>query len=478
MDYDDLGHLRRNHPAWELLRADHAALILSFLGRVFIAGNTGSIPAAALAEALDDELYRHNGEGTERPYPRPAMQYLDDWTAKGWLRKHYPTGSTDAHYEVAPAVEQAVLWLESLRPRDFVGTASRLNTVIELLRQMVYGADLNPARRLEHLREQRARLDAEIERAERGEHTLLDTADQRDRYDQFSRTARELLADFRQVEENFRLLDRRMRERIAGWTGSKGELLDELVADRSTISESDQGRSFRSFYDLLLSPERRSELSELLSQLADIDAIPNHDPSLTHVHHAWIDASERTQATVRQLSEQVRRFIDDQLWVENRRVFDLLRDIEAKALALRAHEPAVEMPMDEAQVRLGLAFERPLFRRARVEPLATGAVEEAEDELDTSALAAQIYIDRERLLSAVLLQMTHRDQVELDDVIAAAPLEHGLAELVNYLALGGDDLHVVFDDEARARIGWHADDAEREADTPRVSYVAGSPADA
>src|SRR5258708_15024760 len=54
---------------------------------------------------------------------------------------------------------------------------------------------------------------------------------------------------------------------------------------------------------------------------------------LRHIHHDWLDAAERTQATVRQLSDQLRRFLDDQVWFENRRVIDVLRSIEASAFA-------------------------------------------------------------------------------------------------------------------------------------------------
>ena len=130
-------------------------------------------------------------------------------------------------------MEKALLWVQDLRQREVVGTESRLGTLFELLRQMVFGADEDPERRLSDLRRRRAELDAEIERAERGEVDLLDPLQQRDRYYQFARNARELLADFRQVEDNFRALDRSLREQIAGWTGSKGELLDDVVDNRA-----------------------------------------------------------------------------------------------------------------------------------------------------------------------------------------------------------------------------------------------------
>ncbi len=65
---------------------------------------------------------------------------------------------------------------------------------------------------------------------------------------------------------------------------------------------------------------------------------------MRHIHYDWLEAGERTQATVRQLSEQLRRFLDDQVWFENRRVIDILRSIEASALGLRDDRGAWPSP--------------------------------------------------------------------------------------------------------------------------------------
>ena len=181
------------------------------------------------------------------------------------------------------------------------------------------------------------------------------------------RTARELLADFREVEENFRKLDRNLREQIAGWNGSKGALLDEALGSRNGISESDQSRSFQAFSYFLLSYQKQAELTELLERLQQIEDLGRQDGRLSRIHFDWIDASERTQATVRLLSDQLRRFLDDQVWLENRRVFDLLRAIEAKALGvLDLTNPAVSMEIDDTGLALHLPMERPLARVGQV----------------------------------------------------------------------------------------------------------------
>ena len=150
MNYDEIAHLRSQHPAWALLRSNNVALVLSFLGRVFVDGNASGIPASELADQLDDELFALNQRLGEDAFPRSATAYLDDWASPehGWLRKYYPAGADEAHFDLAPAVEKALLWVQDLPAREFIGTESRLNTIFELLRQMVFGADDDPQRRL------------------------------------------------------------------------------------------------------------------------------------------------------------------------------------------------------------------------------------------------------------------------------------------------------------------------------------------
>ena len=472
--YDELVLLRSNHPAWALLRSNNVALVLSFLGRVFVEDNASNLPLSLLEAELDDELYALNQRLGDDAFPKSARAYLDDWAApeRGWLRKFYRPGSDEAHYDLTPAVEKALLWVGDLRPREFIGTESRLNTIFELLRQMVYGAETDPEHRLVELRRRRAKLDEEIARAEQGDVDVLDAMSQRDRYQQFARTARELLSDFREVEDNFRQLDRRLREQIATWDGSKGDLLDDVLASRHGIAESDQGRSFRAFYDFLLSSERRTELEELLGRLDLIASLVERDPRLAQVHFDWIDASERTQATVRLLSEQLRRFLDDRVWIENRRVFELLRAIEYKALKIRDLDaPKMVMQLDDAKVSVVLPVERPLYRRVRSIPLEGAPAVAGDLDFDASALLDQVYVDRDALAQHVLSVLGPRGQIALDEVIAESPLEQGLAELIGYLSLREPGLDVVFDDDGRVQIRWNADEAERVADIPRVTFA-------
>lgn len=475
MDYEDIDTLRRTDPAWRLLRAEHAPLLLSFLGRVFVDENVRGIAASDLVDRLDDELYALNerlGEGT---FPRKAKDYLDEWAGSdaGWLRKYY-ADKDETQFDALPAVEKAVTFARSLERRDFIGTESRLNTAFELLRQIVYGAEGDPAKRLDELHRQRAVIDQEIAKVERGELDYLDTAAVRDRFQQFSATARELLSDFREVEANFRELDRQLRAQIAAWTGTKGELLDDVLANRGDISRSEQGRTFSGFYDFLLSSRRQADFQELLDAVtAMVELSADVDARTRRVHYDWLAAAERTQDTVRLLSEQLRRFLDDAVWLENRRIVEILNSISAHALELREHE--AELPgadLDAFGPELVLPLERRLYEPKRRTPIDSDAISDGGGDADPAALFEQTHVDIEALTRHVNESLAGKVQVGLADVIDNHPLAEGLAELLTYFSLPSDRVAVVFDEDATEELSWTGtDDVERVAAVPKVSFV-------
>jgi hypothetical protein len=486
LDYATLDSLRARHPAWRLLRSDHAPLIVAFLERVFVLPNRRVIPAAELTEALEDELYALRQSLGAEAFPKPAADYLDDWAApdKGWLRKFYKPGTDEAQFDLTPATEKAIAWLAQLTERPFVATESRVLTLFALLEQISAGTEADPAKRLAELQRKRDQLDAEIARVLSGDVPLLDDTAVKDRFLQFQLLARELLADFREVEHNFRQLDRKVREKIALWEGSKGALLDEILGERDAIGDSDQGRSFRAFWDFLMSTRRQEELSARLDQVLALPAVAalKPDPRTRRVHHDWLEAGEHTQRTVAQLSEQLRRFLDDRAFLENRRILDLLRGIESKALALREAPPTgTVMHIDAMGADIELPLERPLFSPSIKPRFANRVLVAGADDIDTARLFGQIMVDKARLRSTVHRALRDKAQVTLRELLEAEPLKQGLAELVAYLDLahGGDGLEgmrSVLDEAVIEPIRWQArnpadETVMREARLPRIIFT-------
>jgi hypothetical protein len=489
MDHATLDCLRDRHPAWRLLASPHAPLVASFLHRTFVASNVRVMSEADLAEALEDELFDLRERSGPDTYPKAAAEYLNDWAApdKGWLRKFYKPGTDEAQFDLTPATEKAIAWLLSLTERPFVGTESRLLTLFALLEQISAGTEADPVKRLDDLRRKRDEIDAEMARVQAGDIPLLDDTAVKDRFQQFQQLARELLADFREVEHNFRQLDRRVREKIALWEGARGVLLDEIMGERDAIGDSDQGRSFRAFWDFLMSSRRQEELSLRLDSILLLPAVAalKPEPRIRRVHHDWLEAGEHTQRTVAQLSQQLRRLLDDRALLENRRILDLLHGIESKALALRGAAPSGTVTnIDAMGADIDLPLERPLFTPRTKPRLVDLLILPAGEDIDTTRLFDQVVVDKARLRLTLLRALRRRAQITLRELVDDEPLDQGLAELVAYLELAHgeaaaampDGIRALVDEATVEAIRWQSCNAAgepvmREARLPRVIFT-------
>jgi len=481
LDFNTLDLLRQTHPAWRLLNSAHAPLVVSFLHKIFIQPNERLIAQADLAEKLEDDLFALRERLGAEAFPKAALEYLNDWAGndKGWLRKFYLQDSDEPYFDLTPATEKAIAWLGTLTERAFVGTESRLLTLFELLKQIDNGSETDPQTRIAELQKRRDEIDAEIARVVDGDMPLLDATALKERFQQFMLISRELLSDFREVEHNFRTLDRDVRERIALWDGAKGALLEEIMGERDAIAGSDQGRSFRAFWDFLMSSARQQEFSNLLERVLDLPSVAELRPDARtrRVHYDWLDAGEHTQKTVARLSQQLRRFLDDQAWLENRRIMDILRGIESKALGLRTTPPKGEFSAIAAiGAEIELPLERPLYSPQLKSRIADLVLEEGVVEVDARELFSQVVVDKTVLSGHIRRALQDTAQVTLGELCRRWPLQHGLAELLAYLELAGEPFASTIDEEAEEIVVWSGSAQDggqqtKRARLPRVIFV-------
>jgi hypothetical protein len=345
--------------------------------------------------------------------------------------------------------------------------------IFDLLHQLVQGTELDPWVRVSELERRRQEIEAEIQQIRDGALYVFDATRIRERFHHIATSARGLLSDFREVEQNFRDLDRSIREKIATWEGGKAVLLDEIFGERDAIADSDQGKSFRAFWDFLMSPSRQSELSQMLAKVFSLDPVKEMKPDrrLMRIHYDWVQAGEATQRTVARLSEQLRRYLDDKAWQDNRRIMKVVRDIEYRALAMRDAPPTgAVMRLEEAAPDISLVMDRPLFvppLKLIIDEIATNA----DEDVPSDALFTQVYVDKERLNARIRRALQTRSQVSLADVVATHPLEQGLAELVTYVSLAASDSTSIIDDGQQQTLTWIDDDGTvREGTLPLVVF--------
>ncbi len=149
MDYQQIQNLRENNPIIRLFNADNSPLIISFLFQVFKYHNKIIISNDELVSHLTDTIYHIRSIYGNEIYPELPQNYLDKWTADGYMRKYYPDNSDEPCFELTPSTEKALEWIKELESREFVGTESRLLKIIELLREIAYKNSEDPYKPLQ-----------------------------------------------------------------------------------------------------------------------------------------------------------------------------------------------------------------------------------------------------------------------------------------------------------------------------------------
>jgi hypothetical protein len=483
MSFESIELLRRASKAWKLLAADHAAFIASFLYRVFISGNNREVSEEELCIRLESYMSQIDAGSVDARFARSAKEYLNEWgdDEHGWLRKFYPRGKDEPHYDLTPQAQNAIEWIVDQRPQSyisFIGTESRLITVFDLLRQIIEGAEADPELRIMNLEQQKADIEKEIERVKNGEVAVYDETQVRERFAHALTVAREIQADFRAVEENFRNLDRSLRERISVWEKGKGELLESIFEDRKDITYSEQGKSFASFWKFLMSANLRDDFHENLESILDMPAVKemNLPDKVRDIEYDWIDSGKHIVDTVTQLSAQLRRYVDENYIEEERRILKLMRDIERKALLVKSAPPK---PWDVSIPALGpairLPFDRPLWAPRWKPGVAASEIRESSETAPMDALFAQKYIEKEKLKENIERMLQTSDEATLSEIIEDYPIDQGLSELVAYVELSDESYKpgIAGSDDAgaEAAYSWTGDDGiERVARTQEIIF--------
>ncbi|MDO3377704.1 DUF3375 domain-containing protein [Geoalkalibacter halelectricus] len=475
MDYEYIKSLKVNNPALRIISSDSAPLLLSFFHQVFIEPNRRSIPHEEILSLLEDELFRLREIYGEDSHKMSAKQYLVLWCDNNsYLSKRYPERGDEPVYDLTPSVAKAMEWIADLKPKAFVGTESRLLTVFNLLREIRSKASDSPERRIQELERTRDEIDREIDLINKGGYQPFSETQIRERFIEAEETARRLVADFRQVEQNVRDLDREARHLFVTTDAPKGDVLEGVFERRENITASDQGRSFRAFWEFLMTPARQQELTELLEGILVLEALEDlaKNAFLPDAKYALLDAGRSVYQTTNRLADQLRRYIDDRVHLENKRIMEIIRDIEQKSLELKNNPPAdFNFSIDDIKPELDLTMARTLHKANPPEDFSGVMIEEGVVEIDVSALFSREDIDYGLLSDRVNQLLRDYDQITLPEVINRYPVTKGVGEIIAYFEVGHDSERVAVNDETRDIISIFVDGRERKLRVPRLIFT-------
>ncbi|MEJ7646177.1 MAG: DUF3375 domain-containing protein [Chryseolinea sp.] len=448
MNFQKITQLLKSHRTVILIAADNAPLIISFLFKFFKQNDDG-LKADAIIEkdlitALTDYLYSLNRD--EVQFPKPAKQYLTDWANAGFLRK-YPSRNDEFLYELTASTENAFKWIDSLDKREFVGQESRLKNLFESLKMLSSKSRRDSTARLKELEEKKRQIEQEIDDVRQGKMDVLDNRQIKEQYFFIEEMAQGLLSDFKQVEQNFRDLDRRFRQEIITTTQVKGKVLEGLFQRQQNLLDEDQGKSFTAFWEFLLSQSRQDEFEKLIVEVLDLPAVKEvlrENFTIANIRNDLIEAGDRTKRSTNSLLEQLRKYLEHKSFTENKRIYDNIQEM-LKIITSQGDRDFSRFNMLELDdiisidLTMAHAWEIRGFKPPEKVSFTKTKFEEGHTTSDNAPLFDQFEISIADIKATIRSALKNRTHIRFADLVKQHQLTKGVAEVVAYVDIASAD---------------------------------------
>jgi len=444
-------------PAIALLRARNAPFVVAFLSRQFKRAGRITVPFSELLAGLAAYQEELQETDPELLCDRPET-YLSNWCSSDtrWLHRFLEADRNEPVYQLTPHTEEVFAFLDHALDKDlgFVGTESRLRLVIETLADLVMGASDDPEIRLTHLRDEKQRLEQEIDRIERdGAVAQYQPAQIRERFSMAVSLLKQLQGDFRAVEEKFKEIAQNVQRRQSEGRETRGGILEFALDSEDKLKEEDQGVSFYEFVRFILSPSQQDKLQGIIQSLGHIEELTEQSDGLETVRRmvpSLLAEAQKVMRTNQRLSSTLRRLLDMRAYRDRRRVAQVLQEIVGLAVSV-ADDPPDDRVGVEVETKIGIAS--PLARSFWSEPQRFAAIDLTESTGNDKrraeafrALAEMQRLDWNRMRGCVADAVATRENVTLGNLLDENPPEAGAVEVLGYLQIARDDGHIVSPD--------------------------------
>lgn len=443
MEYENIKYELKTSAALKLLRSQNAALIISFLYKQFKVTQRVSVAQSELETKLEDYIDFLRDIDPES-YPLSPKKYLNEWCEDRLLRKTFDTGD-DPVFTLTPEAEKAIAWLEDLQKRDeFIGTESRFLQIFDLLKEIQDRSTTDVETRIAQLERDRDLIQQEIDQIRQtGVVEPYNTTQLQERFVLANKITRQLIADFKEIEQNFRNLTRKIQEAQLEKDTRKGMVLGRVLDAEQELKESDQGKSFYAFWNFLLSDSKRQELKSMIQkvyQLEELQPLTQENRLLHRIERSLLDAGEYIVQSNHRLTEKLRQMLDERNLQENRRVAELITEVQRLALKVAKDAPTEpDFWTLEGDPAVHLVMERPLHLLEETEvptfSLDFTDLPDITPDEEIAELYQQFYVDEDLLAQQIDQTLQYCSTITLTDLIQLYPVTQGLPEIVAYLAI-------------------------------------------
>ena len=457
MDSSQLIQTLNNSPSVRLLKMRSAEFFLVFVKRVFDEDRAvGQEKLLMLLEnQLDNQELFEEDFGMERLVESndvKAKRLIKDWTDRGFLT-NYQNEEGEIIYELSSHSNKVIDWIESLKKEDYIGTESKFKTLFSQLKELVEYSNEDREKRIEMLRQRKEEIERQIERLEMGEDVeVYEDYQIEPRFNSLNKMAKELLSDFKEVDNNFKDIIKQIYQRQTD-NEQKKDWLSYIFDAYTELKNSQQGKSFYAFWEFLLSSELQKEwdeLTDLLYKTLDKRNIDSKDKFLKEMKKHLFDAGEKVSKTNDRMSEKLSQII-----INNnsniQATKQVINDIKKLLLNTTQNKERNNASLSYEVVELNLPLERQLNLTPKQEIEYKNVPTEASLGITELERLDKLYnnhqIDRKILRKRIDMILSGNTQTTLAEVIEQNNgIEKGLSELFGYIAILKEYKTVVSDD--------------------------------
>jgi len=449
MDINQLVQTLNNSPSVKLLKMRSAEFFLAFVTSVF--DEQMAIGEEKLQMLLENWLDNQREDITDEDInietlgesnEAKAKRLIKEWTDKGFFA-NYQNEDGEIIYELSSHTSKVIDWVTSLKKEEYIGTESKFKTLFSQLKELVEFTNEDRNKRLELLRQKKEDIERQIERLEMGEDVeVYEDYQIEPRYNTLNKLAKELLSDFKEVDDNFKEIIKQIYQRQTDNEGKKN-ILSYIFDAYAELKDSQQGKSFYAFWEFLLSSELQKEwdeLTDLLYKTLDKRNIDSKDKFLKEMKKHLFDAGEKVSKTNDRMSEKLSLIIRNNGNSDTQATKQVINDIKKMLLNTAQNKERNNTSLNYEVIELNLPTERQLNLTPKQEVEYNNIPTEADLDIYELERLDKLYnyhqIDRKILRKRIDIILREKTLTTLAEVIEQNNgIEKGLSELFGYIAI-------------------------------------------
>lgn len=453
-----ISDILNNSPSAELLRLRNREAIIIFLANTFSNQQTTIASEAIHAQLADYLEFRkiekdvENEVGIFDSYEIKAKKFIQQWTNRGFLT-NYQDEIGEIFYELSSHSSKTIDWLTSLKKEEYVGAESKFKNIFSQLQELVEFSNDDKEKRIQLLEDKKLEIEQQIQRIKIGEGVrVFEEFEIVPRFNQLNQSAKELLSDFKEVEDNFKDITKAIYQKHTDDSLTKSDILEFTFEALDELKESQQGKSFYAFWSFLLNPDLQLQWKTLTEELyltLEEKGIQANDLFLKRMKKHLHNSGQKVYKANDKMAEKLSRIIRENEASKSEATKNSIQEIKKLLIEISKtkQKPNVSFSL-ETSFEISVPIERKITIEQTEEQTYETRPELANEDITHSRHLSKLFlqstIDKDLLRKRVRDMLNNKSQTTIQEVIENhGGIEKGLPELFGYIGVAKEFKHSI-----------------------------------